>query len=105
MNVIDGKGDLRMAFYESSRKSILYLGEEKQRSHPTEKKQAGAAVGLWCQNPRYRWVIKSVKFINIQTSKTCKTRGILAKLDAFMKDPVPIVLSDSMKSKKKKHTI
>lgn len=37
MNVIDGNGDLRMAFYESSRKSILYLGEEKQRSHPMEK--------------------------------------------------------------------
>lgn len=68
---------------------------------PNGKKQAGAAVGLWCQNTRYRRVIKIAKFINIQTSKTCKIRGILAKLDAFMKDPVSIVFSESMKSKKK----
>lgn len=31
MNLIDWKGDLRMAFYKSSKKTILYLGEEKQR--------------------------------------------------------------------------
>lgn len=48
MNLIDWKGDLRMAFYKSSGKTILHLGEEKQRENTGVEP---LSVCVWGQNP------------------------------------------------------
>lgn len=42
MNLIDWKGDLRTAFYKRSRKTILYLGEEKLREYAVASESNGA---------------------------------------------------------------
>lgn len=47
MNLIDCKGDLRMACYKSRRKTISYFGEEKQRE---------PAVGKAGVEPLQGWV-------------------------------------------------
>lgn len=42
MNLIDWKGDLRTALYKRSRKTILYLGEEKPREYAVASESNGA---------------------------------------------------------------
>lgn len=81
-----------MAFYKSSKKTILYLGEEKQREYAMENSGVEPLpVCIWCQNLKYRRVINNCyfckqKFIKIKASKTCKIRGLLAKLHGFIKN-------------------
>ena len=79
-----------MAFYKSSRKTVLCLWEGKQREYAMACKNNGVelpSVCIWCQKLRNYWrVINNCdfhkeKFINIKTTKTCKIRGVLVKLD------------------------
>lgn len=86
MNLIDWKGDLRVAFYKSSRKHILYLGEEKQKECATENNGVEPlSLRVWHQNLRRctrainNCNFHREKFIKIKTSETCKIRGILEK--------------------------